>query len=65
MMNDKRKLTRIAWARRLLSAIVCLAILLQVSFVSAQNNVLTEQAVLKSIVHGQKALITRQGANGA
>lgn len=65
MMNDKRKLTRIAWVRRLLSAIVCLAILLQVSFVSAQNNVLTEQAVLKSIVHGQKALITRQGANGA
>lgn len=31
----------------------------------AQDNALTEQAVLKSITHGQKSLIAKQGANGA
>ena len=51
--------------RHSLSAIVCLAVVLQVSLVSAQGNVLTEQAVLKSIVHGQKALLAQQDANGA
>ena len=35
------------------------------SVVQAQGNSLTEQAVLKSIVSGQKALIAQQGANGA
>jgi hypothetical protein len=57
-------LTGAAWGRQSLSAIVCLAVLLQVSLASAQGNVLTEQAVLKSIVNGQKALIAQQGAGG-
>lgn len=65
MMNDTRTLATTTWAGPSLSVIVCLAVLLQVSFASAQGNVLTEQAVLKSIVHGQKALLAQQGANGA
>lgn len=65
MMNDTKTLATTTWAGPSLSVIVCLAVLLQVSFASAQGNVLTEQAVLKSIVHGQKALLAQQGANGA
>lgn len=65
MMNDTKTPTGITWTRQALSTIVCLAVSLQVNFASAQGNMLTEQAVLKSIVHGQKALIAQQGENGA
>jgi hypothetical protein len=51
--------------RRCLLMLICLAVVLRANCAVAQGNVLTEQAVLKSIVHGQKALIAQQGANGA
>lgn len=43
----------------------CVVGFLEPSGIQAQGNALTEQAVLKSIVSGQKALIVQQGANGA
>ena len=50
---------------RLAVAFACVAGFLGSSGVHAKDNVLTEEAVLKSIVTGQKALIAQQGANGA
>lgn len=45
--------------------VACVVGFLEPTGVQAQGNALTEQAVLKSIVNGQKALIAQQGANGA
>lgn len=48
-----------------LVVLIGLAVLLRANFAGAQDNALTEEAVLKAIVHGQRALIAQQGANGA
>jgi len=50
---------------RLVFAFACVVGMLPANTVQAQGNALTEQAVLKSIISGQKALIAQQGANGA
>lgn len=50
---------------RLAVAVACLVGILEPSGVQAQGKALTEEAVLNSIVTGQKALIAQQGGNGA